>query len=129
MADLDPEVDLDPDVPVASAPWPALFLLVALGGALGSLARYGLAVASPGLGMTLAVNVTGSFALGLLVGLRPHGRWSRPFLGTGVIGGFTTFSTFAVQSVDASLPTGIAYLAGTVVLGIGAAALGMKVAG
>lgn len=119
-------VELDPDVPVVPAPWPALFALVALGGALGSLARYGLAVAWPGLTTTLAVNVVGSFGLGLLIGLRPEGKWSRPFLGAGVLGGFTTFSTFAAQTVDASLPAGIAYVAGTLVLGIGAAAVGMR---
>ncbi len=117
--------DADPDLPVAPAPLPVLFVLVAVGGALGSLARYGLAVAGPGLVTTLATNVLGSFALGVLVARRPEGRWSRPFLGTGVLGGFTTFSTFAVQTVDASVPAGIAYVAGTLALGIGAASLGM----
>jgi len=103
-----------------------LLALVSLGGVLGSLARYGLAVAAPGRATTLAVNVVGSFALGVLVARRPDGRWSRPFLGTGVLGGFTTFSTFAVQTVDASLPTGAGYVAGTLVLGVGAAALGLR---
>jgi CrcB protein len=118
----------DPDAPVASAPEPLLLLVVAVGGVLGSLGRYGLGVAHPGLVTTLVINVVGSFLLGLLVGLRPHGRWSRPFLGTGVLGGFTTFSTFAAQTVDASFATGIAYAAGTLLLGIGAAALGLRVA-
>jgi CrcB protein len=118
----------DPDAPVARAPELLLLLLVALGGLLGSLGRYSLGVAHPGLVTTLAINVVGSFLLGLLVGLRPYGRWSRPFLGTGVLGGFTTFSTFAVQAVDASFSTGIADVAGTLVLGIGAAAVGLRVA-
>jgi CrcB protein len=107
---------------------PLLLLVVAAGGVLGSLSRYGLGEVRSGLATTLAINVVGAFLLGLLVGLRPHGRWSRPFLGTGVLGGFTTFSTFAVQTVDASAATGIVYAAGTLVLGIGAAALGLRVA-
>jgi CrcB protein len=119
--------DLDPDVPPEPAPpLVLLVLLVAAGGVLGSLTRYGLVVAFPSLLTTLAINVTGSFALGVLLARRPDGRWSRPFVGTGVLGGFTTFSAFAVQSVDASLPIGIAYVAGTLVLGIAAAELGLR---
>lgn len=105
-----------------------LLLLVALGGALGSLARYWLVEAFPDLVTTFAINVSGSFALAVLVARRPHGRWSRPFLGTGVLGGFTTFSAFAVQTVDASLLTAIAYVTATVALGIAAASLGVRVA-
>jgi CrcB protein len=120
--------DLDPDAPPVPAPLPQLVALVALGGVLGSLLRFALTEALPGLGTTLGINITGSFALGLLVGLRPDGRWSRPFLGTGVLGGFTTFSALAVQTVDASLGTGTAYLAATLVLGTAAAALGLRVA-
>ena len=104
-----------------------LVLLVAVGGVLGSLARFGLVRAFPDLVTTLVINVVGSFALGVLVARRPDGRWSRPFLGTGVLGGFTTFSAFAVQTVDASLSTGIAYVAGTLILGIGAAQVGLRV--
>jgi CrcB protein len=123
-----PDPDPDEVVAVAPAPEPLLLLVVALGGLLGSLGRYGLGVAHPGLATTLAINVVGSLLLGLLVGLRPHGRWSRPFLGTGVLGGFTTFSAFAVQTVDAPFATGIVYVAATLVLGIGAAAVGLRVA-
>jgi CrcB protein len=120
--------DVDPEAPVAPGPLLPLVLLVAVGGVLGSLARWALTEAFPGLGTTLGINVVGSFALGLLVGLRPHGRLSRPFLGTGVLGGFTTFSALAVQTVDASRGTAVAYLAGTLVLGTAAAALGLRVA-
>ncbi len=108
-------------------PTAALLAVVAVGGALGSLARYGLVLAAPNLAMTLAVNVVGSFLLGALVALRPQGRWSRPFLGSGVLGGFTTFSAFAVQTLDASLPTGIAYVAISLGFGLGAARLGLQV--
>ncbi len=116
------------DLPAVGAPsLPALVAVVAVGGALGSLARYGLVLAAPHLAMTLAINVVGSFLLAALVARRPQGYWSRPFLGSGVLGGFTTFSAFAVQAVDASLPTGIAYVAGTLVFGLGAAQLGLQV--
>lgn len=119
--------DLDPDAPVAAAPVPLLLAVVSAGGVLGSLSRYGLSSTWPGLSTTLAINVLGSFLLGVLVALRPYGKWSRPFLGTGVLGGFTTMSTFSVQLVDASLLTAIAYAAGTLGLGLGAAAIGERV--
>ena len=101
-------------------------LLVAVGGVVGSLARYGLTDALPDLWTTFAINVAGSFLLGVLVARRPPEHWSRPLLGTGVLGGFTTMSALAVQTVDASLPTATAYLAATLVVGIGAAAAGLR---
>ncbi|OYN99548.1 fluoride efflux transporter FluC [Enemella evansiae] len=75
--------------------------VVAAGGALGSLARWGLAVALPHLGpgwpwSTLIVNLTGSLLLGVLIVVvdrRPAHRLLYPFLGVGVLGGWTTFST------------------------------------
>ncbi|HMT13541.1 MAG TPA: CrcB family protein, partial [Aestuariivirga sp.] len=80
---------------------------VALGGALGSAARYGVNVLSGRmLGTafpwhTLIVNVAGSFVMGALVGLMAA-RWNvgndaRAFLTTGILGGFTTFSAFALD--------------------------------
>jgi CrcB protein len=118
--------DVDPDTAPVPAPLPALLGAVAVGGMLGALARYGLVLALPDLPATLAINVAGSFLLGVLVARRPDGRWSRPFLGTGVLGGFTTFSALAVQTVDADLPTAVAYLVATLVLGVGAAWLGLR---
>lgn len=112
---------------VAAAPEGRVLAVVAVGGVLGSLGRYGLGQAHPGLVTTLLINVVGSLLLGLLVGLRPAGKWSRPFLGTGVLGGFTTMSTFAVQTVGAQFWTAMAYLAATLALGLGAAALGLRV--
>ena len=81
-------------------------LLVALGGAVGSVARYGVGVAAArwlGLGFpwgTLIVNVLGGFAMGLL-GARvgPENVDLRLALGVGVLGGFTTFSTFSLETV------------------------------
>jgi len=74
---------------------------VALGGAIGSVLRYliGLVVAFP-MG-TLAVNVLGSFMIGLVwVHLADRGlqHWM-PFLMTGVLGGFTTFSAFTLDAL------------------------------
>jgi CrcB protein len=83
----------------------AVGAVVAVGGALGATARYLLSLAAPGLlWPTLVVNLSGAFALGILAGVlsaRPSASplW-RPFLGTGVLGGFTTFSALAVELVD-----------------------------
>ncbi len=83
-------------------------LLVALGGALGSMARYGAAAAvnrwaqSPFPWGTLFVNVVGSFLIGLsMVLLMKAGEWRenyRLLLVTGIMGGFTTFSSFSWET-------------------------------
>ncbi len=90
-------------------------VLVALGGALGSLARY---AAQSSLAFpygTLAVNVLGSFLIGLVwVLLAPRGP-AILFLMTGVLGGFTTFSSFSMD-VMRLLEDGRAVLASGYVL-------------
>jgi fluoride exporter len=76
---------------------------IAVGGGLGSLARYLLSAAFPaGQGFPwaiFAVNVSGSFVLGVLLvyllEVWPPRRFLRPFLAVGLIGGYTTFSTYA----------------------------------
>lgn len=83
-------------------------VLVALGGALGSMARYGAAAGvnrwaqSPFPWGTLFVNIVGSFLIGLImVLLMKAGEWresSRLLLVTGVMGGFTTFSSFSWET-------------------------------
>lgn len=123
--------------PGGDVPWRVL-LAVAAGGMVGSLARWGLALATPdGQGevpwATLLVNVTGAFLIGLLMVLvtevRPDQRYLRPFWGVGVLGGFTTFSAMAVEVRDllAAHDTGLAaaYLLGTLLLGLGAVAAGL----
>lgn len=87
------------------------YFLVGIGGAIGSVARFwvsGLVAARFGqtfpLG-TLVVNVTGSFVVGLFAALsQPEGRWLvnpslRLFLMIGICGGYTTFSSFSLQTL------------------------------
>ena len=114
---------------------------IALGGALGTLARYGAdrALVPRPSGVpwaTFTVNVAGSLLLGLIVTLVverwPPTRFVRPFAAIGFCGGFTTFSTLAVE-VDQRVQHGhaliaVAYLVVTVVAGLGAALVGMTVA-
>nr|BFF02391.1 hypothetical protein GCM10020241_40660 [Streptoalloteichus tenebrarius] len=113
---------------------------VAAGGALGALARYGVGLALPtrpgGFPLaTLAVNLLGCLVMGVLMVLVTE-VWSghrllRPFLGTGVLGGFTTFSSYAVdgQRLLASGRVGVAllYLVGTLVGALLAVLTGMVV--
>lgn len=105
--------------------------LVFVGGALGSLARYGLALALPGLWATWTVNIVGSFALGLLLGRRPA-QPLRLLLGTGFLGGFTTYSAFAHDMVSlgfvAGPVLGLAAGALQIAMGLVAALLGFAVA-
>lgn len=81
-----------------------VLVAVSAGGVVGALLRY--AVASGGHTLfpwrTLVVNVTGCLAIGVLMVVvteaRSTHRLVRPFLGTGVLGGYTTFSTYAVET-------------------------------
>jgi CrcB protein len=113
---------------------------VALGGALGSVARYafsGVAVRWLGAGFpygTLFVNVTGSFTIGLLAALvasdgRPLlGADARAFLLVGVLGGFTTFSSFSLETLNlarsGALGPAILNVAASVVLCLAGVSLG-----
>ena len=104
--------------------------LVALFGAAGALSRYGIASAVGTRSFpvaTLAVNVAGSFLLGLLLASGASAT-ARTALGVGFLGAFTTFSTFAVEADGLSRTTATTYVLLSVVLGIGAAMLGRAVA-
>lgn len=106
--------------------------LVAVGGLVGVLGRYGitrLTLHSDALiWSTVAINVAGSFLLGLLVASDWFSRDVREGLGVGLLGGFTTFSTFSVQVVleaDGGKPgKAVLYVVLSVVGGIAAAAAG-----
>lgn len=121
----------------------ASLALVAAGGCAGTLVRAALErawPASPGHlpVTTLALNVVGALALGLLLGALGEGRPRlRLALGTGVLGGLTTHSTFILESHrlltssgDGGHPVlGAAYLVGSMVAGLVAAGLGLWLAG
>jgi len=121
-----------------------LALLVALGGAVGSSARYGVAQALPPqhgwpVG-TLAANLTGAFLLGALLevlGRRgpetPGVQRVRLALGTGVLGGYTTFSSLALETerllADGAVGTALGYAGVTLVAGVLCAAAGVALVG
>jgi CrcB protein len=110
-------------------------LWVALGGALGSLARYGVGVAFArwlGLGFpwgTLAVNMLGGLAMGVLAArVGPEDVALRLALGVGLLGGFTTFSAFSLETVrllQQQASTGLIYVAASIVLSVGACWVGL----
>lgn len=104
----------------------SILTTIAVGGALGAVARHLVGQALPTASGafpwgTFLINVSGSLLIGILMavlGLWPaHPRLLRPFLGVGVLGGFTTFSAYAVQShelVRSGHPlVAIVYLAAT----------------
>ncbi len=105
------------DLPVLAA--------VAAGGVLGALARYGVSSAWPHEPgdfpwATFGINVSGCLAIGVLLvmitEIRSTHRLTRPFLGTGVLGGYTTFSTYAVETerlLSDHPVTALVYLFGT----------------
>ncbi|ANZ42458.1 hypothetical protein BBK82_02875 [Lentzea guizhouensis] len=69
--------------------------MVSLGGGLGGVARFALTVFVPGAVGVFVINVLGSFLIGVLMGLVPR-PLVRAFFGVGFLGGFTTFSSYAV---------------------------------
>lgn len=102
-------------------------LLVALGAAVGAPLRYAVAITLDGRprfpGGTLLVNVTGSGLFGAFAALSlDHAGWA--LLGTGFCGGFTSFSSFAVQSVERSGRPAAFYVLATTVLSVAACAAG-----
>ncbi len=108
-------------------------LLVALGGALGTAARLAIGLAIPDAAgiptSTLAVNILGAFLIGILSARLPASADLRILLGTGVLGGFTTYSAFAVGTVQlwtAAPLLAALYALMTLVLGVLAALAGIR---
>ena len=111
-------------------------LLIGVAGAAGALSRYAIASA---VGVrsfpwpTLAINVVGSFLLGLLLeaGRPSLSEDAVVILGVGFLGAFTTFSTFGYESIslvrDGRAGAAAAYVLLSVVVGLGAAAVGIRV--
>ena len=104
--------------------------LVVAGGAVGAVARAALTLPADGPVAVWVVNIAGSFLLGITVGVlaEKHPRW-RMFLGTGVLGAFTTYSAFAVSTVELTANAPLLALAGvavSVLLGVLLAAAGLS---
>lgn len=121
-------------------------LWIGLGGALGSIARYAMATGImqwTGLAQTgrfplgtLLVNLLGCLLIGVMAGLAQRFDWLTPavrlFIVTGVLGGFTTFSAFGLETVELMqrnqwFAAGL-YLGSSVALGLLAVWLGMQIA-
>ena len=113
-------------------------ILIAVAGAAGALSRYGVGNAVGGRSFpwaTLGINLTGSFALGLLLHLARLRGWPDDVtlpIAVGFLGAFTTFSTFSVETfdllrTDRALEAAV-YVGLSVIGGLAAAALGYAVA-
>lgn len=135
--------DDGPTVPTRDTPRPRwdVLLVISLGGALGSLARWSAGELWPWSGdefpwTTFAVNVTGGLALGalmvLVLDVWPRHRYLQPFLGVGLLGGWTTFSAYVLEARDllagGHVATAYGYLGGSVVAGLLAVWLGLLAA-
>lgn len=138
---VDPDVDLrvpaDRDE-VVGARLGGVLAVIALGGALGALGRYALQELWPSAGGTrfawgtFTANVTGSALIAVLMVLvserrTPVSPWVRPFLGVGALGGFTSYSAYALDGTgladSGETGTAVAYLAGTLLTALTAVTL------
>lgn len=111
--------------------------VVAAGGVLGALARWAVDLALPWSGglpwATLLVNLVGCLAIGLVIDRTARSAWwVRPFVVTGVLGGFTTMSALALEAAvlgrDGQAATAVAVLALSIGGGLLAAHLGQRLA-
>ena len=107
--------------------------LIAMGGALGANVRYIIGIVVPGLGGTFVANVVGCFLLGFIVYEAEYtsiiSRRSRLVFGTGFLSSLTTYSTFAVETVQASPVLGVANVVANYAVGFAAVLVGRAVAG
>ena len=108
-----------------------LILMIGVGGFIGSICRYLLSLLIQNKFLstypfgTLSVNIIGCFLIGIIYALSDRGHFSvewRLFLATGIIGGFTTFSSFSNETVsmlrDAQYGNALLYVSGSVILGL-----------
>lgn len=120
------------------------FLLVAAGGAIGSVARYGVGMAAQRLAPasawpwgTLTVNVVGGLLMGLLAGWLAHRGAAnqadlRALIGVGLLGGFTTFSAFSLETAlmieRREMGAAALYVGLSILLAVGALFVGLMIA-
>ena len=113
------------------------FLLVGLGGGIGSMLRYAASLLIPARFFpysTLAVNIIGSFIIGLVLGMSVKSEYFlnnwKLFLAAGICGGFTTFSSFSAENFEllqsGKTFTALMYIATSVIAGIAVVWLGYK---
>ena len=113
------------------------FLIVFLGAGLGGMARHGVGLAALRFGTafpygTMGINILGSVLMGVLAGwyaMRGGSQSLRLFLATGVLGGFTTFSSYSLESVllleRGEVGAALIYILGSVVLGLAGLLMGL----
>jgi CrcB protein len=138
----DDDVPIDPDrAPGRRRLEPDVLAVIAFGGVVGATARFAVAKALPTAPghfpwATFWTNLSGSFLLGFLLVLmierfRPS-RYLRPFLATGIIGAYTTMSTYAVETAvlikDGHAAVGLTYGIGSLAAGLLLAYVGMVAA-
>lgn len=142
MRDDDAVIPIDPDLaPRARRARPDVLAVIAAGGMLGATARFKLSEALPTEAghfpwATFWTNLSGSFVLGFLLIVLlerfPPTRYLRPFLATGILGAYTTMSTYAVETAllfkDGHAAIGLLYGLGSIVAGVFVAYAGIVAA-
>lgn len=107
-------------------------VLIAMGGALGANVRYVVGTVVPGLGGTFLANVTGCYLLGFLVYEEQYtgviAERSQLLFGTGFLSSFTTYSTFALETVQAAPVVGVGYVVASYAVGFTAVLVGRTTA-
>jgi CrcB protein len=140
---VDPDLEPTCPTPTQGRAEPVLLAVIAAGGMLGASARYGMARWLPGTAgrfpwATFWTNLAGSFVLGVVLVVvlerlpsARHGRYIRAFAATGVVGAFTTMSTYEVETAlllkDGNPTTAVLYGVGSLAAGLVLATAGIRV--
>lgn len=136
---IDPDVEVSAQNHEMNQTHGLVLAAIAMGGGLGSLARWSLSEALPNDTFpwaTFMTNVTGSFLIGILLVLITYRftkqKYLRPFFGVGFLGGFTTFSTYTEQTVsllnEGDVLLAIIYVVATVIAAMTAVLAGTRLA-